>query len=145
MRQLSASCCTEPSSGDSSGATGACGAAWDLGQRARDSHRVRRDWPFVGRAEEVALIMGALASGAADGAVVAGPPGAGKTRVARAEATGARRREDALRVATWRLDGGGPAPPQLMLAAGHQARARSDLPLAEALGASAGREGEGSP
>ncbi|MGH9281809.1 MAG: AAA family ATPase [Acidimicrobiales bacterium] len=39
------------------------------------------------------------------------------------EATGARRREDTLRVATWRLDGGG-ARPDLMLAAATPARWR---------------------
>jgi len=59
------------------------------------------------------------------------------------EATGARRREDALRVANWRLDGGGPVRADLMLSAARQALARWALPLAErlaraALGAGAG-------
>ncbi|GAB3347577.1 AAA family ATPase [Amycolatopsis echigonensis] len=48
------------------------------------------------------------------------------------EATGARRREDVLRVATWRLVGGG-ARPELMLEAATVARWRYDFPLAERL------------
>jgi DNA-binding CsgD family transcriptional regulator len=48
------------------------------------------------------------------------------------EATGARRREDILRVATWRLSGGG-ARPGTMLAAATIARWRYDFPLAERL------------
>lgn len=48
------------------------------------------------------------------------------------EATGARRREDTLRVATWRLTGGGGGP-ELMLAAATTARWRFDFPLAERL------------
>jgi len=48
------------------------------------------------------------------------------------EATGARRREDTLRVATWRLDGGG-ARPELMFTAAVTARWRYDFPLAERL------------
>ncbi|MDQ1503950.1 MAG: hypothetical protein QOD57_1677 [Actinomycetota bacterium] len=52
------------------------------------------------------------------------------------EATGARRREDTLREATWRLDGGG-AQPALMLAAATTARWRYDFPLAERLAAAA--------
>ena len=46
------------------------------------------------------------------------------------EATGARRREDTLRVATWRLDGGG-AEPHLMLAGAIMARRYCDFLLAE--------------
>lgn len=49
------------------------------------------------------------------------------------EGKGARRREDALRVATWRLDGGGPHDPDVMLAAALTARWRYDFPLAERL------------
>lgn len=45
---------------------------------------------------------------------------------------GARRREDTLRVATWRLDGGGGRPEQMVEAA-VQARWRHDLALAERL------------
>jgi DNA-binding CsgD family transcriptional regulator len=45
------------------------------------------------------------------------------------EATGARRREDILRVGGWRLAGGGGSP-QLMLAAATSARWRYDFPLA---------------
>jgi DNA-binding CsgD family transcriptional regulator len=48
------------------------------------------------------------------------------------EATGARRREDTLRIAVWRLDGGG-GKPELMLAAAVIARWRYDFPLAEKL------------
>jgi DNA-binding CsgD family transcriptional regulator len=59
------------------------------------------------------------------------------------EATGARRREDALRVATWRLDGGGPANHQTMLAAATTARWRYDFPLAERLAGAALAAGAG--
>lgn len=48
------------------------------------------------------------------------------------EATGARRREDALRVATWRLESGG-GNPDLLLAAATTARWRYDFALAERL------------
>jgi DNA-binding CsgD family transcriptional regulator len=48
------------------------------------------------------------------------------------EATGARRREDTLRLATWRLDGGGGSP-TLMLAAAREARWHYDFDLAERL------------
>jgi DNA-binding CsgD family transcriptional regulator len=48
------------------------------------------------------------------------------------ERTGARRREDALRIATWRLDAGG-GDPDLMLAAAKIARWRYDFRLAERL------------
>jgi DNA-binding CsgD family transcriptional regulator len=49
------------------------------------------------------------------------------------EEWGARRREDTLRVAAWRLDGGGPADPALMVRAARQARFLFDFPLAERL------------
>src|SRR2546423_8152178 len=48
------------------------------------------------------------------------------------EAMGARRREDTLRVATWRLQGGG-AQPDRMLAAATTARWRYDFPPADPL------------
>lgn len=58
------------------------------------------------------------------------------------EATGARRREDMLRVATWRLQGGG-AQPDRMLAAATTARWRYDFPLAERLATAAIDAGAG--
>lgn len=58
------------------------------------------------------------------------------------EATGARRRDDPLRVATWRLDGGG-ARPEVMLAGARVARARFAFPLAERLAAAAIDAGAG--
>jgi DNA-binding CsgD family transcriptional regulator len=58
------------------------------------------------------------------------------------ERCGARRREDLLRVATWRLDAGA-ADPQLMLAAAHAARSRHDLPLAQRLTQAAIADGAG--
>lgn len=58
------------------------------------------------------------------------------------EARGARRREDTLRVATWRLEGGG-ADPGVMLAAALTARWRYDFPLAERLAVAAGEAGAG--
>lgn len=48
------------------------------------------------------------------------------------EATGMRRREDVLRVATWHLTGGG-GDPQLLFDAAQTARWRYDFPLAERL------------
>jgi len=64
-------------------------------------------------------------------------------RVAEAvEATGARRREDTLRVATWRLEGGG-ARPDLMLAAATAARWHFDFPLSERLARAAVDAGAG--
>jgi DNA-binding CsgD family transcriptional regulator len=59
------------------------------------------------------------------------------------EGTGARRREDALRVATWRLDGGGVVSAQLMLTAATTARWRYDFPLAERLALAAAAAGAG--
>src|SRR5439155_1406345 len=58
------------------------------------------------------------------------------------EAMGARRREDTLRVATWRLQGGG-AQPDRMLAAATTARWRYDFPLAERLATAAIDAGAG--
>lgn len=58
------------------------------------------------------------------------------------EATGARRREDVLRLATWRLEGGG-ARPELMLAGATMARWRYDFPLAERLARAAIDAGAG--
>ena len=58
------------------------------------------------------------------------------------EGMGARRREDILRVATWRLQGGG-AQPEPMLAAATTARWRYDFPLAERLAAAAIDAGAG--
>ena len=49
------------------------------------------------------------------------------------EATGARRREDSLRLATWRLDGGGTVRADVMLAGARVARNRWALRLAERL------------
>jgi DNA-binding CsgD family transcriptional regulator len=58
------------------------------------------------------------------------------------EATGARRREDTLRVATWRLESGGGSP-ELMLAAARTARWSNDFPLAERLARAAVNAGAG--
>ncbi|HMC52463.1 MAG TPA: helix-turn-helix transcriptional regulator, partial [Acidimicrobiales bacterium] len=58
------------------------------------------------------------------------------------EATGARRREDVLRVATWRL-AGGTGDPQLMYDAARLARGRYDFPLAERLAQAAVQAGAG--
>lgn len=49
------------------------------------------------------------------------------------ERTGARRREDVLRVGSWRLDGGGEVRPELMVPAGRQARRLFGFELAERL------------
>lgn len=58
------------------------------------------------------------------------------------EATGARRREDLLRIATWRLEGGG-VRPELMLRAAATARWSYDFPLAERLARAAAHDGAG--
>ena len=58
------------------------------------------------------------------------------------EAAGARRREDVLRVATWRLVGGGGSP-DLLLAAATTARWHYDFPLAEDLARAALAAGAG--
>ncbi|HMC80932.1 MAG TPA: LuxR C-terminal-related transcriptional regulator, partial [Acidimicrobiia bacterium] len=57
------------------------------------------------------------------------------------EGIGVRRREDILRVGTWRLGGGGTLDPTLMLSAARQAHAHHDLALAERLARAARREG----
>jgi ATP/maltotriose-dependent transcriptional regulator MalT len=59
------------------------------------------------------------------------------------EARGMRRREDVLRVATWRLEGRGTPEPNLMLAGARQALARHDLELAERLARAAAEAGAG--
>ncbi|HEX2047584.1 MAG TPA: LuxR C-terminal-related transcriptional regulator [Acidimicrobiales bacterium] len=61
----------------------------------------------------------------------------------RVQAVGARRREDPLRFATWRLDAGGPMEPGLMVAAATTARDRWDLTLASRLADAAVRAGAG--
>jgi DNA-binding CsgD family transcriptional regulator len=58
------------------------------------------------------------------------------------EATGARRREDTLRIATWRLSAGG-GTGELLLAAAATARWRYDFPLAERLARAAIDAGAG--
>jgi DNA-binding CsgD family transcriptional regulator len=70
------------------------------------------------------------------------------TKIARAlaevvEGVGARRREDTLRVATWRLSGGGGGSPELMFAAAVAARRSYDFPLAERLARFAVQAGAG--
>ena len=57
--------------------------------------------------------------------------------------TGARRREDTLRLATWSLDGGGAFEPSMMLAAATTARAHCDFRLAERLATAAFDAGAG--
>lgn len=74
-------------------------------------------------------------------------PGVRRRAIARSlaeavESTGARRREDTLRVASWRLEGGG-ARPDLMLSAATIARWRYDFPLAERLAVAAVSVGAG--
>ncbi|MEU7001255.1 LuxR C-terminal-related transcriptional regulator [Nonomuraea sp. NPDC046570] len=61
------------------------------------------------------------------------------------ERTGLRRREDVLRVAVWRLDGGSPGDPGPLLAACNRARSVRDLELAERLGRAAVAAGGGYP
>jgi len=61
----------------------------------------------------------------------------------RLQATGARRREDALRFATWRLDAGGDMSPELMVSAASTARNRWDLSLAARLAEAAVQVGGG--
>jgi DNA-binding CsgD family transcriptional regulator len=58
------------------------------------------------------------------------------------EATGARRRNDALRVASWRLTGGG-GEPEVLLAGANEARWRYDFPLGERLARAALDAGAG--
>ncbi len=69
--------------------------------------------------------------------VRAGVPGHRRQEIYRAladriEARGARRREDRLRVALWRLDGGGGSP-EVLLRGAHEARFSFDFGLAERL------------
>lgn len=59
------------------------------------------------------------------------------------EATGARRRDDLLRVAVWRLDSGSAQDPQPLLRAAGQAFARFDVPLAARLARAALETGGG--
>jgi DNA-binding NarL/FixJ family response regulator len=59
------------------------------------------------------------------------------------EATGARRREDRLRYATWRIHSGGEVNAAVMLEAAEQARELWDLALAERLALTAAEEGAG--
>ncbi|MET7328914.1 LuxR C-terminal-related transcriptional regulator [Nonomuraea sp. NPDC005650] len=58
---------------------------------------------------------------------------------------GLRRREDVLRVAVWRLDGGLPGDPGLLLAGCERARVIRDLELAVRLGRAAVAAGGGTP
>lgn len=53
------------------------------------------------------------------------------------ERIGTRRREDVLRLATWRLESGGPADPKLLVRGAEHALAWADHPLAERLGSAA--------
>jgi ATP/maltotriose-dependent transcriptional regulator MalT len=59
------------------------------------------------------------------------------------EEAGARRREDVLRLATWRLDSGGSARPELLVTAAQRALEASDPVLAERLARSAADVGGG--
>jgi DNA-binding CsgD family transcriptional regulator len=59
------------------------------------------------------------------------------------EATGARRRGDVLRLATWRLEGGGGVSAPAMLTAARQARAFHDFALSERLARAAVEAGAG--
>ncbi|HEX3622852.1 MAG TPA: LuxR C-terminal-related transcriptional regulator [Acidimicrobiales bacterium] len=61
----------------------------------------------------------------------------------RVQSVGARRREDALRFATWRLATGGDMAPDVMMSAAVTARARWDLGLAARLAEAAVRAGGG--
>lgn len=61
----------------------------------------------------------------------------------RVQAAGARRREDALRFASWRLQVGGEMPAELMVSAALTARSRWDLGLAERLATAAVDAGAG--
>ena len=63
----------------------------------------------------------------------------------RVQGLGARRRGDALRFATWRLDAGGTMAPDLMVTAAATARDRWDLDLARRLAEAAVQAGAGFP
>ncbi len=56
-----------------------------------------------------------------------------RTLADRIEARGTRRREDTLRVALWRLDGGGPGRADVLIEGATQARYAADVALAERL------------
>jgi DNA-binding CsgD family transcriptional regulator len=66
-----------------------------------------------------------------------------QTLANRVQAVGARRREDPLRFATWRLDAGGAMTPELMVSAARTARSRWDLTLAGRLADAAVQAGAG--
>lgn len=66
-----------------------------------------------------------------------------QTLADRVQAVGARRREDALHFATWRLDAGGAMAPDLMASAAVTARDRWDLTLARRLAEAAVQAGAG--
>ena len=68
-----------------------------------------------------------------------------KSLANRVQAVGARRREDPLRFATWRLDAGGDMAPDLMVSAAVTARNRWDLTLAGRLARAAVTAGAGFP
>ena len=61
------------------------------------------------------------------------------------EATGSRRRDDILRIATWRVDSGAPGEPELLLTAGRQAYFADDYPAAEHLARASVEAGGGVP
>jgi DNA-binding CsgD family transcriptional regulator len=67
----------------------------------------------------------------------------GRTMAAAAEATGGRRREDALRIGIWRMDGGGGGRPEVLLRAAQAARWHYDFALAERLAQAAADAGAG--
>jgi DNA-binding CsgD family transcriptional regulator/cell division inhibitor SulA len=72
------------------------------------------------------------------------PPRAAALRCALAdaiEATGANRRDDQLRIATWRLDAAAPLRPDPLLGAARRAFALLDFPLAERLARTAAQVG----
>jgi len=67
----------------------------------------------------------------------------GRTMAAGAEATGGRRRDDALRIGIWRMDGGGGGRPELLMRAAEAARWHYDFALAERLAQAAADAGAG--